>query len=184
MITTKLNPWNWLKKDHEQDKSLPIRRQERGPASSADPLGRFRVRFNRMADALFADFGLSSGGLLPVSDARFEAVSIKPKVDVCGTDKEYVIEAELPGVVENDLSVELDGDVLVLSAEKRYGKKSEEKGYYRMERSCGTFRRVLNIPEDTDRDHISAKLTKGVLCVTMPRTRGAENRARKIAIGS
>jgi HSP20 family protein len=85
-------------------------------------------------------------------------------------------------VDEKDLSVEIEGDVLVLSAEKHSEEKTEDKGYYRVERSSGVFRRVLDLPDDVDRDNVRAKLEKGVLRVTMPRTGKPESASRKIAI--
>lgn len=183
MTVSKLSPWNWFKKEHEQEKTLPVRQSERG-ARFASPLDQFHAEFDKMVDSMFSGFGMPSPSrLMDMEKPRFENVAIKPKIDVYGTDKEYVIEADLPGIEEKDLSIELKDDVLILSAEKSHEDKTEDKkGYYRVERSYGSFRRVLNVPEDADRDAISAKLDKGVLCVTMPRTKPVEPASRKISI--
>ncbi|QGY39550.1 Hsp20 family protein [Pseudodesulfovibrio cashew] len=185
MTVSKLNPWNWFRKEREQEHSLPVRKPGRGGTGAVSPLDRFHDEFDRMVESMFTGFGLpAEGGLFGAGEAGFGKVAIKPKVDVYGTEKEYVIEADLPGVEEKDLSIELKDDVLILSAEKRHDEKTEEKGYYRVERSYGSFRRVFNIPEDADRENIRAKLTKGVLCVTMPRTRAVGGETRKIAVDS
>lgn len=181
MASTKLNPWNWFKREHEQ--TLPVRRNDAGEGVPATPLDQFHAEFDRMVESMFSGFGLSNPVFRPgAMESRLRDMAIRPNVDVYGTDKEYVVQADLPGIEEKDLSVEVEGDVLILSAEKHSEEKTEDKGYYRVERSSGAFRRVLNLPDDVDRDKIKAKLDKGVLCVTMPRTGKSESGSRKIAI--
>ncbi|QJB58237.1 Hsp20/alpha crystallin family protein [Pseudodesulfovibrio sp. zrk46] len=185
MTVSKLNPWNWFKKESEQEKTLPVKQTEREARAYASPLDQFHTEFDRMVDSMFSGFGLPSPRrMFDMAEPRLGKSVIKPKVDVYGTDKEYVIEADLPGIEEKDLSVELKDNVLILSAEKKHEEKTEDKGYYRVERSYGSFRRVLNVPEDADRDNINAKLKKGVLCITMPRTKTIASNSRKIAIDS
>jgi len=185
MSITKLNPWNWFKKESEHDRTLPIKQTEQGVRGYASPIDRFHADFDRMVDSMFSDFGMPSPRqLFNKVEPNFGKATIKPKVDVYGTDKEYVVEAELPGIEEKDLSIELKDDVLVLSAEMKHEEKTEEKGYYRVERSYGSFKRVLNVPEDADKEKITAKLNKGILRVTMPRTKAVESNSRKIAIES
>lgn len=183
MTVSKLNPWNWFKKEHEQDKTLPVRQTGQEARTFASPLDQFHTEFDRMIDSMFSGFGLPTPRrMFDMTNSQLGKAAIKPKVDVYGTDKEYVIEADLPGVEEKDLSIELKDNVLILSAEKTHEEKSEDKGYYRVERSYGSYRRVLDIPDDADRDNINAKLNKGVLCITMPRTKTIESDSRKIAI--
>ncbi len=185
MSISKLNPWNWFKKESEHERTLPIKQTEQGVRGYASPIDRFHADFDRMVDSMFSDFGMPSPmQLFNKVESDFGKAIVKPKVDVYGTDKEYVIEAELPGIEEKDLSVELKDEVLILSAEKKHEEKTEEKGYYRVERSYGSFRRVLNIPDDADKDNINAKLKKGILRITMPRTKEVESSSKKIAIES
>jgi len=178
MMVSKLNPWNWFKRESEQEKTLPVKQAERGAREYASPLDHFHAEFDRMVDSMF------SGSWLDAASPVLGKSVIKPKVDIYGTDKEYVVEVDLPGIEENDLSVELKDDVLILSAEKKHEEKTEEKGYYRVERSYGSFRRVLNVPDDADKEGINAKLNKGVLRITMPRNKAIETESRKIAIES
>ncbi|OIQ49862.1 Spore protein SP21 [Pseudodesulfovibrio hydrargyri] len=181
MASTKLNPWNWFKREHEQ--TLPVRRNDPGEGVPASPLDQFHTEFDRMVESMFSGFGFQNPVFRPgAMRSRLRDAALRPKVDVYGTDKEYVVQADLPGVDEKDLSVEIEGDFLVLSAETHSEEKTEEKGYYRVERSSGSFRRVLDLPGDVDRDKISAKLEKGVLCVILPRTGKPEGATRKIAV--
>lgn len=184
MTVSKLNPWNWFKRENEQDKTLPVKQSEREARAFASPLDQFHAEFDRMVDSMFAGFGLTPRRMFASNSSPLGANTFKPMVDVYGTDKEYVIQADLPGIDEKDLSIELKGDVLILSAETKHEEKTEDKGYYRVERSSGSFRRVLNIPDDADRDNINAKLDKGVLCITMPRTKAVTTDSRKIPIES
>lgn len=182
MTVSKLNPWNWLKKEREQEKTLPVKHTEREAHMPASPLDQFHSEFDRLVESMFSGFGMPGRRLFDMGESRLADVAIKPKVDIYGTDKTYVIEADLPGIDEKDISIELKDDVLILSAEKKQEEETKEKGYYRMERSYGSFRRVLNIPNDADRDNIGAKFNDGVLCVTMPRTKVVESGSRKIPI--
>ncbi len=185
MSNSKLNPCNWFKKESEHERTLPIKQTGLGVSGYASPIDRFHADFDRMVDSMFSDFGMPSPRqFFDKVEPGFGKTSIKPKVDVYGTDNEYVIEAELPGIEEKDLSIDLKDDVLVLSAEMKHEEKTEEKGYYRVERSYGSFKRILNVPEDADKENITAKLNKGILRVTMPRTKLVESNSRKIAIES
>ena len=185
MTIAKLNPWNWFKKENEQEQNLPVTQTGEMAQRTPSPLDQFHAEFDRMVDSVFSGFGLPSPGRMHQwPGSGLSKAAIKPSVDVYGTDNEYVIEVDLPGVDEKDLSVELRDDMLVLSAHKQHEEKTEDKGYYRVERSYGSFRRVLNVPKDADRDNINAKLDKGVLCITMPRTKVVEGNARKIAVES
>jgi HSP20 family protein len=90
----------------------------------------------------------------------------------------------IPSVDEKDIKLELADDILTIYGEKK--QTSEEKGnnYYRMERSYGSFRRTLALPEDADQDDVSATFKKGVLTVTMPRRTLPQTNVRRIEVQS
>lgn len=69
-----------------------------------------------------------------------------------------------------DRRLEIANDILALQGEKRLEREEMGKSFYRMERSYGSFRRVLSLPEDVDQDGVTATFSKGVLRVRMPRT--------------
>lgn len=105
-----------------------------------------------------------------------------PTVDMSETDKAYEITAELPGMDEKDLDVNVTDDVLTISGEKKDERKEEKKGYYVQERRYGQFRRSLRLPQDADVEKISARFDKGVLRVEVPRTGDAAKRGRKVNV--
>ena len=106
-----------------------------------------------------------------------------PTVDMSETDKGYEVTAELPGMDEKDLEVNVTDDVLTIAGDKREEREEKKKDYYLQERRYGQFRRSLRLPQDADADKISARFDKGVLSVEIPRT-GAKKRGRKVSVES
>jgi HSP20 family protein len=105
-----------------------------------------------------------------------------PRVDVFEREGKLVVKAELPGVKKDDIDLQItDGD-LVLRAERREEQEVKEENWYRMERSYGSLYRRLPMPEGVQADQIQAKLTDGVLEVTIPKPQEKESQAQKIAI--
>lgn len=106
-----------------------------------------------------------------------------PTVDMSETDKGYEITAELPGMDEKDLDVNVTEDVLTIEGEKREEREQKKKDYYLQERRYGQFRRSLRLPQDADATKINARFDKGVLSVEIPRAGAAKKRGRKINVG-
>ncbi len=76
---------------------------------------------------------------------------------------------EIPGVDEKDVRLEIVNDTLTIQGEKKQENEEKGKNYYRMERSYGSFQRMLSLPEDADQNEVTATFKKGVLTVTMLR---------------
>jgi HSP20 family protein len=184
MDTNKLNPWNWLKKEDEEIATLPTKQRKSGQQDSPMPssLRSLHDEIDRLFDKAFHGINFPSSLFDKESFSMLKEGTLKPNVDISGTDTEYTITAELPGMTDEDISIELKGDALVLKGEKRQEKKSEEEGYYRVERSYGSFLRVLNIPQDADAEGIKAKYENGVLAITLPRKVEAIPETKKISI--
>ena len=104
-----------------------------------------------------------------------------PTIDMSETDKGYEITAELPGIDEKDLEVNVTDDVLTLEGDKREEREEKKKDYYVQERRYGQFRRSLRLPQDADTEKINARFDKGVLSVEIPRT-GTKKQGRKISV--
>ncbi len=171
MNLQKLSPWNWFKREEQESGSgelLPAR-------GGGDPLS----RMHREMDRLFEDF---FGAFDKPSD-RHPGLMLRPSIDIAESKKAYRISVEVPGVDEEDIDLTLDGDALVISGEKRQESEDDEDGYHRVERSYGSFRRVLTLPTDADPDGISAKFRKGVLMIEIPRTREGNGGRKRIEIG-
>lgn len=86
-----------------------------------------------------------------------------PAIDMFEEGKELVIKAELAGIKRDDLKVELSGNMLTLSGEKRGEEKVERKDYYRVEQSYGSFSRTLKLPEGVNLDAVTAHFNDGLL---------------------
>ncbi|HEX5224060.1 MAG TPA: Hsp20/alpha crystallin family protein [Solirubrobacteraceae bacterium] len=103
-----------------------------------------------------------------------------PAMDLVEEDEHYVLRADLPGVREDDVNVELEDNVLTISGERRTESSERKDGYYRLERSSGTFARSLTLPEGIDPESIEAGFENGVLELRVPKP--AEHKPRRVAI--
>jgi HSP20 family protein len=129
---------------------------------------------NRLFDDAFRGFELTPFS----SDRFFDRVGGNwPSVEVSETDKEIKVTAELPGLEEKDVHVELANGVLAIAGEKRT--ETEDKDQRFSERSYGRFERRIAV-EDVDENNISAAFKNGVLTVTLPNA--AQAQAKRIAI--
>jgi HSP20 family protein len=143
---------------------IPIGR-ERSVArrESADPF----TALQREIDRLFDDFtrGWPAFGGTP---------QLMPSMDVTETDKEIEITAELPGLEEKDVQVDVADNVLTIKGEKKAEKEQKDKNYRLFERSYGSFQRTLELPAGVDVDAIKASITNGVLKVIVPKPAPAQ----------
>ena len=103
-----------------------------------------------------------------------------PAVDVIENEADYTLRADLPGLTEQEIAIELDNDVLTVSGERRSEHEERAGGYYRIERGSGVFSRSLRLPEGIDPESITAQFEHGVLEVTVPKH--AQRTPRKVAI--
>lgn len=103
-----------------------------------------------------------------------------PAMDLVEADDEFVLRADLPGLSEEDVNVEVDDNVLTVSGERKSEHEERKDGYYRVERSSGRFSRSLTLPEGVDAEAIKASVENGVLEVHIPKP--AERKPHKVAI--
>ena len=102
-------------------------------------------------------------------------------MDLVEEDDHFVLSADLPGVEEQDINVELEDNVLTISGERKSEHEDRKEGYYRIERSSGRFSRTLTLPEGIDADSIEARFDNGVLTVRIPEPE--QRKPRRVAIG-
>ena len=105
-----------------------------------------------------------------------------PPVDIYETEKDIVITAELPGIDQNDVDVEVREGVLTIKGERRFEKDVKEESYHRVERSYGRFSRVFALPKNVETEKVTAHYDKGVLEVRLPKS--AKSAARTVKIES
>jgi HSP20 family protein len=103
-----------------------------------------------------------------------------PAMDLVEEGDHFVLRADLPGVSEDLLSIELEDNVLTISGERGSVREERKDGYYRLERAAGPFSRSLTLPEGIDPESIEANFDNGVLTVRIPKPE--ERRPRRVAI--
>ena len=103
-----------------------------------------------------------------------------PAMDLVETEDHFVLKADLPGLAEGDVNIEVEDNVLTVSGERKAEHEDKREGYVRVERSYGSFRRSLTLPEGVDAEAVSASFDKGVLEVRIPKPE--ERKPRKVAI--
>jgi len=103
-------------------------------------------------------------------------------MDLVEKDGEYVLKADLPGLGEGDVNVELDGNVLTVSGERRTEGEQTGEGYRRIERSHGRFSRSLTLPEGVEADAIVANFERGVLEVKIPKPE--QRKPHRVPVGA
>jgi HSP20 family protein len=92
-----------------------------------------------------------------------------PAMDLVEEGDHFVLRADIPGVQESDVDIEIDGGVLTVAGERRTEHEERKDGYYRIERASGRFSRSLTLPEGIDPDGIEASYEAGVLEVSIPK---------------
>ena len=127
-----------------------------------DPFGHFE-----QIDRWFGDF----------SPKRFS-----PSVEVSDDGKALKVTAELPGMEKDDVNLQIDDNMLVISGEKKNESESKNDGVFRSERYYGYFQRAVPLPEDVDRDKVDAQFKKGILTIRFPKLDSVVNKARRIEI--
>ena len=142
---------------------LPIGR-DRGVARSDNPF----ISLQREIDRLFDDF---TSGFPALGNGKAEML---PSMDVSETDKEIEITAELPGLEEKDVQINVADNLLTIRGEKKAEKEETDKNYRLIERSYGSFERTLQLPDGVNADAIKATIAKGVLKVTVPKSAPAQ----------
>lgn len=179
LSASKLAPWNWFRHENETPSRLVTRNDYE------QPMAHFHQEVDRLFDDAFRSFGMPS--LLSRRDESLNdsGLMLRPKVDIHEQDDAYRISVEVPGVSEDDLKLTLEGDNLIISGEKSHENTEQEKGrVHRVERSYGSFQRILNLPVDVNAHDIKADFKNGVLTVTLPRDESKlPDQGRTIPIG-
>jgi HSP20 family protein len=102
-------------------------------------------------------------------------------MDLVETDEHFVLKADLPGMTESDVSIEVENNVLTIAGERKTEQRAEREGYYRIERAFGSFARSLTLPEGIDAESVTATFDNGVLEVRIPKP--AQAKPRRVQIG-
>jgi HSP20 family protein len=139
----------------------------------ARELNSLQSEMNRLFNAFFDTPG---GGANGAALRRWV-----PAMDLVETANHFVLRADLPGMTDDDVSIEVEDNVLTVSGERKVEHEESEEGYYRVERASGSFARSLTLPEGIDPEAVEASFDKGVLEVRIPKPE--ERKPRKVSIG-
>ncbi|ABS27276.1 Hsp20/alpha crystallin family protein [Anaeromyxobacter sp. Fw109-5] len=123
--------------------------------------------FDRMSEEMGFG-GLTRGGEELPGEALARGGPWSPQVDVFEREGNLVVRADLPGLKKEDLRVEMSEDALVIEGERRREQTEEGAGFYRAERSYGSFRRAIPLPEGVSAEQVDARFENGVLEISMP----------------
>jgi HSP20 family protein len=128
----------------------------------------FMRRFNDEMDRLFQGFGKGGPSIW------------SPQIEVFERGGELVVCADLPGMTKDDVQVDITHNAIVIRGERRSEREEEEEGYYRTERSYGSFYRTIPLADGVDTEKAEATFRNGVLEITMPAPERAERRQLEI----
>jgi len=162
MAIRDLIPWS------NRGREVSVRRGE-----ETNPFLTLQRDVNRLFDDVFRDFDLASFGRDRFFDRGW------PNIEVSENDKEVQVTAELPGLEQKDIEVELVNGVLAIRGEKKT--ETEDKDWLFSERYYGQFERRIPVDE-VEQNKVSASFKNGVLTVTLPKSPSAQQRIRRIAI--
>jgi HSP20 family protein len=162
------------------------RREQPANLRTINPFSLMR-RFSEEMDQLFGDFGFG-GGL--ASGFRGELGGLAdlqgsmwlPQVEAFERDGQLIVRADLPGLTKDDIDVDITDDAIKIRGERRQEKEENEAGYYRSERSYGSFYREIPLPSGVNADEANATFRSGVLEITMPAP-ARQTSSRRIEIG-
>ncbi|MGQ4879541.1 Hsp20/alpha crystallin family protein [Billgrantia sp. LNSP4103-1] len=175
MNLQKFSPWNWFKSERtDADAPAPVEPRQ----GELSPLVGMHQELDRWMDNVMRQFGM------PSLQSRLGDMPslLRPQLDIAERDEEYVISVEVPGVEEKDIKLSLDDDRLVIEGEKRQESSAREDRYQRIERSYGSFRRVLDLPVDARPEEIKASFSHGILKIRVPRSGEVTQNRREIPI--
>ena len=141
------------------------------PSLLLDPLGLFEDdsfslirRMQREMNRVFSQAGLDFSG----SGNGFLSTAWVPTTEIAYRDGTLSVSADLPGLTEKDVKVEINNDFLVIQGERKVEHEEDEGGVRRTERKYGEFYRAIALPEGADTEHARAEFRNGVLHVTIP----------------
>jgi HSP20 family protein len=144
------------------------------PSDENDPFLLFRREMNRLFDDALGGFGFP-GPAMPNQ-------ALAPRIDVSESEQEIQIKAELPGIDQKDVEVMLADDVLTIRGEKKAEREEKNRNYHVMERAQGVFSRSLPLPFAVDPSQVKADFKDGVLTITIPKPKEAQEKTHKIEV--
>lgn len=174
------------RREGQQNENREMTRQTQGPdpfqwLASWDPFRALSSNdpFRRMREMMNVDPFAEMASGFPAMSRRFV-----PDMQVCEKNDCYVVTADLPGLADEDLNIEVTGNRLTISGKREEEQRNEGERYWTYERSFGNFTRSFVLPEGTSPDQVEARLDNGVLEVRIPKTKHEEAKRIPVKGGS
>ncbi len=160
-------------------KSGKIEKSQHGASTTVAVPSPFRA-FQEEMDRMFHAFSMPQ--MSWTSGLETTGGSLGLRVDIGETENEIQVQADLPGIPEEDVDVTLEDDVLTIRAEKKSEREKTEKNWRVVERSQGRFERSIRVPSGIDPDRTKAQFDKGVLTITLPKPPVVKSQSRRIEV--
>lgn len=144
----------------------PTARRE---GAEAFPLGRFFDEWFPFGGRLSNVFGTADADRM-----------LKPALEIAEGEHAFTVNAELPGVAKEDVTITIEDGVLTLAGEKKREEEHKDKAWHRVERVYGSFQRSMTLPKGVDGDKAEAAFKDGVLTITLPKTDQAKPKTLKV----
>jgi HSP20 family protein len=192
MNLAKINPWNWFKHEEAEpsQQKVPITRNDNNAlmqTSNSNSLLRLHHDMNQLFNNVFSSWGMPSVWSNSTDNSLFDnqfLSQFRPNIDVLGDEHKYQVTLDVPGLKEENLTVELSGEILTIKGQKEESYEEKDKHFYHAERSVGAFQRTLALPDDANKDDITANIRDGVLTLDIPRYESEKAEVKRINISS
>ena len=142
-----------------------------------EPVRSLHRAVNQLFNDFFVSFDLAPFGML-------EGGTFAPSINMSEDEKVIRVSAELPGLDQDSVEINLSREGLTIAGEKHAEKQQSNQESYYMERTFGSFRRTIPLPSAVDAEKVEAVFKNGVLTVTLPRLAPSASETRKIKIKS
>jgi HSP20 family protein len=172
----------------KKQSGIEVKREPARPVPAAAPEWEPMRSLRQQIDRLFADFDLPDlrlawprkAALMPQAWPEY-GVAVPP-VDLVERNGGYELQAELPGLTEDQIEVRLANGMVTIKGEKSSERVEDEADYHLRERSFGSFQRSFRVPSNVDPDKIEARFDKGLLKISLPKSAAAIQEERKINV--
>ena len=157
--------------------------------TSASPFHLMRRMAEDIERLFDSDFGRVGFGMSPRltsspwrGEGRLADALWAPQVETFRKDDKLVVRADLPGLAKDNVNIEVEDDMLMISGERSDEHRDDRDDYYRSERAYGRFFRAIQLPDGVDAEKIDATFKDGVLEVTIPAPKVQTPRNRQVKI--
>jgi HSP20 family protein len=133
------------------------------------------MNLHEKMDSLFED------AILPRQDLVYSG-SWMPMVDIYETDDEIVVNAEIPGIDSEDITVKVSENSLIIKGERKLEKGLREENYHLIERNHGRFQRAFSLPVEVDHENAQAVFRDGVLEIVLPKAPSSKSKTIEVKI--